>query len=118
MNKNGSQVYVYRFTHWVPGTGAYEKYHAFHTGEVPYALDNLQFSDRPWQKADHDLAAVMSNYWANFVKTGNPNGNHLPDWRAYNAKQKEVMMLGDAQYSTPLKDAAQLDCLYSIKQAD
>jgi para-nitrobenzyl esterase len=22
----------------------------------------------------------MSNYFANFIKTGNPNGNKLPDW--------------------------------------
>ena len=54
--KQGKDVYVYRFTRKVPATGEYIKYGAFHTGEVPYAYDNLKFVDRPWEKADQNLA--------------------------------------------------------------
>jgi para-nitrobenzyl esterase len=109
----GKKVYVYRFTRKVPGTGEYAKYGAFHTGEVPYAYNNLKFVNRPWENVDHELAAVMSSYWANFIKTGDPNGKNLPEWKAYNTKDKEVMMLGTTQQSQPLTDAARLDFLYS-----
>lgn len=117
-DKQGRKVYVYRFTHWVPGTGEYKKYHAFHTGEVPYALDNLNFSNRPWKEHDYHLANAMSGYWSNFVKTGNPNGNNLPEWKNYTVKEKQVMMLGDTRQSVPLNDAAQLDFLYSKMNTD
>jgi para-nitrobenzyl esterase len=46
-SNQGAKVYVYRFTHKVPGTGEYAKYGAFHGGELTYAYNNLQFVDRP-----------------------------------------------------------------------
>ena len=38
----------------------------------------------------------MCNYWANFIKTGNPNGNDadgskMPEWKPYEAKEKWEM---------------------------
>jgi para-nitrobenzyl esterase len=116
-SEQGAKVFVYRFTRKVPATGEYVKYGAFHTGEVPYAYDNLKFVNRPWEDVDHKLADVMSTYWANFIKTGNPNGKNLPDWKAYNTKDKEVMMLGTTQQSMPLPDYKQLDFLYTKMKA-
>ena len=116
-SQQGNAVYVYRFTRKVPATGEYVKYGAFHTGEVPYAYDNLSFVNRPWEEVDHKLADVMSSYWVNFIKTGNPNSKNLPEWKAYNTKNKETMMLGVTQQSRPLPDAAQLDFLYSQMKA-
>jgi para-nitrobenzyl esterase len=116
-SSQGHKVYLYRFTRKVPATGEYVKYGAFHTGEVPYAYDNLKFVDRPWQPVDTELARVMSTYWANFIKTGDPNINGLPEWKPYNTTAKQVMVLGDTQQSMPLKDAALLDLLYSKMKA-
>ncbi len=109
----GRKVYVYRFTRKLPANSEAQKFGAFHTGEVPYAYDNLKFVKRPWEKVDYDLAQAMSGFWINFIKKGNPNGGHLPGWKPYNTKSKEVMMLGEAQYSQPMKDYEQLDFLYS-----
>jgi len=36
-----------------------------------------------WGPADYKLSEVMQGYFANFVKTGNPNGPGLPSWPAY-----------------------------------
>ncbi len=111
VSAQGSGVYVYRFTRKVPATGEYKKYGAFHTGDVPYAYDNLQFVNRPWEPVDHQLATVMSDYWVNFVKTGNPNGPGLPQWDAYNAQEKMIMHLGERQASEAMPDGRALDFL-------
>lgn len=108
----GRKVYLYRFTRKLPATNESQKFGAFHTGEVPYAYDNLKFVNRPWEKTDYNLAQTMSGFWINFIKKGNPNGAHLPEWKAYNTKSKEVMVLGETQYSQPMKDYKQLDFLY------
>ena len=108
---HGCHVYLYRFAHRVPGTGIYANYGAFHTGEVPYAYDNLQFVNRPWTAVDHQLADIMSSYWANFAGTGNPNGKGLPEWPAYHIQDKKIMWLSDQPMSETLPDAAALDLL-------
>lgn len=111
-SNHGSKVYVYRFTRKVPATGEYVKYGAFHTGEVPYAYDNLKFVNRPWEQVDHDLANIMSSYWANFIMTGDPNKNGLPVWDAYNTTGKKIMELGVRSQTKTIPDAASLDFLY------
>jgi para-nitrobenzyl esterase len=111
-SSQGTKVYVYRFTRKVPATGEYIKYGAFHTGEVPYAYDNLKFVDRPWEQADHELAGIMSSYWTNFAKTGDPNGKGLPVWDAYDTTGKKIMELDVSSHTTTIPDAAALDLLY------
>ena len=37
---------------------------------------------RPWTEYDVQLADQMSSYWANFMKSGDPNGEGLPYWPA------------------------------------
>ena len=115
-NMTGNQdnkVYVYRFTRKLPATGQYVKYGAFHTGEVPYAYDNLKFVNRPWEPADFQLATIMSAYWSNFITSGNPNGKGLPQWPAYNTSDKKIMVLGKKPAAEKLPDASALDFLYS-----
>ena len=107
----GMKVYVYRFVRKPPATGEYVKYGAFHTGEVPYAYDNLKFVNRPWQEVDYQLATTMSSYWANFAKTGNPNGKDLPDWPAYTVSDKKIILLNAKTEAVKLPEEAGLDFL-------
>jgi para-nitrobenzyl esterase len=54
---------------------------AVHSAEIEYALGNLatnKFYD--WTPADFAVSTLMESYFANFIKTGNPNGQGLPDW--------------------------------------
>lgn len=102
-NNSTHKVYLYYFTRKLPATGEYVKYGAFHTGEVAYAYGNLAFVKRcPWQPVDHKLAAIMSSYWANFAKTGNPNGNGLPAWPAYTTTGNPTQILGEKVETLPL----------------
>ncbi len=106
------KVYLYRFARKLPATGDYIKFGAFHTGEVAYAYGNLQFVHRcPWQPLDHELAATMSSYWANFAATGNPNSAGLPNWPAYNTQNNSTIILGETVQSKPLPGKAGLDFL-------
>lgn len=107
-----AKVFVYRFARKVPATGEYVKYGAFHTGEVPYAYDNLKFVNRPWEDVDYKLANTMSSYWANFAKNGDPNGDNLPQWPAYTTSDKVVMILDKQPEAKPLPDVASLDFMY------
>lgn len=87
--------YLYQFSHVPPDKPNFPNYGAFHTSEVPYALHTLHTWARPWQQFDRDLENVISTYWVNFAKTGNPNGTGLPEWKIYDKKVGNIMSFGD-----------------------
>lgn len=65
---------------------------AYHSAEIEYVFSMLPHRATPWPAEDRALARLMSAYWANFAKTGDPNGPGLPQWPAYNGKDSfEVM---------------------------
>jgi para-nitrobenzyl esterase len=53
------------------------------------------------------LSDRIAAYWTNFAKTGDPNGNGLPEWPAYDARSDLQMELGEtvAQRPAPHKVA-------------
>jgi para-nitrobenzyl esterase len=57
----------------------------------------------------------MSTYWANFVKTGSPNGKGLPAWPAYTTSDNKIMILGEKPGAKTLPDKAALD--FMVKRA-
>src|SRR5690606_22267870 len=54
-----------------------------HAFEIEYALGNLEGNPvYAWTAADRKISATMLQYFANFIKTSNPNGGKLPQWPA------------------------------------
>ncbi len=92
---NTKNTYMYQFGHVPPDKPDFPNYGAFHTSEVPYTLHNLHTWKRDWQVLDKDLENMMSSYWVNFAKTGNPNGTNLPEWKSYDKQSGNIMLLGD-----------------------
>lgn len=91
--------YLYQFSHIPPDKPNFPNYGAFHTSEVPYALHTLHTWNRPWKSVDKDIENYMSSYWVNFAKTGNPNGQGLPEWKLYNKTTGNILVIDDKPYS-------------------
>lgn len=54
---------------------------AVHSAEIEYAMGNLSLNEvYAWTPDDRKVSEQMQEYFANFVKTGNPNGSGLPQW--------------------------------------
>jgi len=104
-----SKVFLYYFDHTAPGTPEQTKYGAFHSGEIPYALNTLAKWDRPWGEVDRKLADQMSAYWVNFAKNGDPNGPGLPEWPACSRNDERSMKFGDTIEAIPIPGKAELD---------
>ncbi|RYZ31416.1 MAG: carboxylesterase family protein, partial [Sphingobacteriales bacterium] len=67
---------------------------AVHSAEIEYAMGNLAGNKvYAWTPDDHKVSQVMLEYFANFVKTGNPNGKGLPKWPAVSPNETEVMII-------------------------
>ena len=55
---------------------------ASHASEIEFALGNLSYDKvYSWTPDDYKVSETMENYFANFIKSGNPNGKGLPKWK-------------------------------------
>jgi para-nitrobenzyl esterase len=82
---SGQPAWRYYYTHPRPATkaGAAAATGAGHSVEIEYALGNLDGNPvYAWTAADRAVSRQTQAYFANFVKTGNPNGAGLPKWPA------------------------------------
>lgn len=66
---------------------------AVHAAEIEYALGNLAHNKvYAWTPEDYKVSETMQSYFANFIKTGNPNGEELPNWPAIDS-QSDVQVM-------------------------
>lgn len=84
--------YAWFFDRILPG----ETLGAWHSADLWYWFDTLDNGWRPWTQKDRKLAALMSDYLVNFVKTGDPNGEGLPTWETAQ-KSKKAIFLGEGE---------------------
>ena len=80
---------------------------AAHAVEIEYALGNLDTNPLyAWTPADYEVSQLMQGYFANFIKTGNPNGSNAsggaPNWPAAGtADRAMVMWLNESPEAQP-----------------
>ena len=94
-----SSAYLYFFSRVPPAADA-DRYGAYHTAEIPYVFDNFGVSPHPYANRDYTdtdrrLSDILASYWVNMAATGDPNGEGLPDWPAYDPEADAALHIGD-----------------------
>ncbi len=90
---------------------------AAHSAEIQYAMGNLDLDTRyTWEPDDRKVSETMQAYFANFIKTGDPNGPGLPQWPKYDAATKYLRMRIDVAPAAEAEtDRARYEVLDSIR---
>ena len=79
---NPYRLYYYQFNPFMPG---WDNPGAFHSSDLWFFFESLAKCWRPFDGRYYDLARKMCNYWANFIRSGDPNGpdadgTPMPHW--------------------------------------
>ena len=102
--EQGRDPYYYIFGPAIPGDDA----GAFHSSDLWFVFETLMKCWRPFDGHHFDLSRKMCNYWTNFAKTGDPNGNDadgtpMPQWTRFSKESPrniqffdDISMSGDA----------------------
>ncbi len=110
-SNNSKSVYVYEVNHVPTDKPDFPHYGAFHTSDVPFALANLETWDRPWADHDRKVEAVLSSYYLNFIKSGNPNGENLPKWYPYSSDTQSIQVINEETSNTTNRYKAEFSVL-------
>ncbi len=58
---------------------------------------------------EHHMERIMSSYWINFTKTGNPNADILPFWSEYKEGESTVMVMRNGFFLDKIPDQVRMD---------
>ncbi|SFJ31717.1 para-nitrobenzyl esterase [Paenibacillus sp. UNC496MF] len=90
-------LYYYNFDADIPG---WDNPGTFHSVDLWFFFETLAKCWRPFVGKHYDLARQMCQYWANFIRNGDPNGpdstgEPLPRWEAYTPEAPYGMRFAD-----------------------
>lgn len=85
---NGIPTYQYYFSKTNGRLGPW------HSGEEVYFYNTIPSNSKLYSDRDRELSGQMSDYFVNFIKSGDPNGDNLPVWER-NLSSDRVMSFGD-----------------------
>lgn len=88
----GAPAYVYWFTWQTPILDGRPR--AFHCSEIAFVFDNTDRCENMTGGSTdaRALAAIMSEAWIHFARTGNPNHAGMPHWPAFSSSTSPTMI--------------------------
>lgn len=90
--EKGAPAYVYRFSYVATSLADRLTAGAPHASEIDYVFDNVAARyGATLTPRDQSVAQLMNSYWANFAKTGDPNGAGLPSWPKFTAANNDII---------------------------
>jgi para-nitrobenzyl esterase len=101
---SGKPVYRYLFATKRPamtnGNPNNKQVGASHASEIEFALGNLSTNKvYAWTPEDYKVSNTMETYFANFIKTGDPNGSGLATWPTLQSGQ--IMVIDVNSFAEP-----------------
>ncbi len=101
-SSSSSKRFAYRFNHLYSNASIFPTFGlpqvcatvVCHASELPFVFHNVPpFAS--FTPAEDALALAMGTAWANFAKTGDPNGQGAPAWPAWSPSNRSSLVLND-----------------------
>lgn len=89
---------------------------AIHVAEMPFCY-GYSFGSGKMTPCDLHMQQIISRYWINFIKTGDPNADMLPYWAEYEQGQPTVMHMRDGFRLIPHPNQRQMDLFEAFFRA-
>jgi len=120
--KGRGKAFVYYFDHRT----AQQPAGANHGSEIGFVFRTLGAGEGPLalrapRPEDLAMSELMSSYWTNFAKTGDPNGAGLPMWPAFTSSAQNVMFFDTKSSARPVPNMTQVkafDAYYAWRRAE
>ncbi len=92
----GAPAYEYRFSYVADSMRTKWK-GAPHASEIPFVFDTVAARyGKDLTAPDERIAKAANAYWIAFAKTGDPNGEGLPNWPKYSAQDDQLLNFTNA----------------------
>ena len=112
--KGTGKAYVYYFDRPTPQTPN----GSTHGAEIGFVFRTLGGAGGgpagvvgPVKPEDRAASDLVSSYWVNFARSGDPNGAGLPSWPAFTAQSQQVMHLAAQPAAIPVPNLPMLKAL-------
>jgi para-nitrobenzyl esterase len=93
---------------------------AFHGSELWYWFGTQDGKNWAWTDTDRKISDAMTSYIVNFARKGDPNGDSLPRWPRFEAKDSRAMVFTQTIGEAPLANRPMMeffDAYYQSKPA-